>query len=298
MKSQSANKLLEDFFSCPICLDTMQNPVTTKCGHNFCLNCIKKNNSECAVCRKTLDRDLTINYQMKNSIEAMKSMEKEESVKKFSNLNSNYKSVIKSSIPHISELSNYSNGGSVFSSGVKSRESNQNNFNNSNFNQRPSISMSENPKKWRMKRLFNEMNSFSEEKNIQQNNFQQTYYKGNNDNENVNNNLNNNQNYYHNFTPNPKVNIDKFLNNIMFDFKNPYANNNVSGMSEIGSNPTPVQNNFNNISINVYNVVDNNANSNLNSNLNSTTQGNFINNMYEYGGMGQSQNLNYNNNKY
>ncbi|KAK0150022.1 E3 ubiquitin-protein ligase TRIM11 [Merluccius polli] len=32
----------EDNFSCSICLDVFNSPVSTRCGHNFCRTCITK----------------------------------------------------------------------------------------------------------------------------------------------------------------------------------------------------------------------------------------------------------------
>ncbi|CAL8338583.1 unnamed protein product [Arctogadus glacialis] len=48
---------LEDKFSCSICLDVFNDPVTTACGHNFCRTCITKSWDEqvqykCPVCNK------------------------------------------------------------------------------------------------------------------------------------------------------------------------------------------------------------------------------------------------------
>ncbi|MGL5843068.1 MAG: RING finger domain-containing protein, partial [Aeromonas hydrophila] len=34
--------LCEDQLQCPICLDVFTDPVTTPCGHNFCMLCLKK----------------------------------------------------------------------------------------------------------------------------------------------------------------------------------------------------------------------------------------------------------------
>ncbi|CAL8407085.1 unnamed protein product [Arctogadus glacialis] len=58
----------EENFSCSICLDVFNNPVTTACGHNFCRTCITKFWDEqvkykCPVCVKVFDTkpDLQVN---------------------------------------------------------------------------------------------------------------------------------------------------------------------------------------------------------------------------------------------
>ncbi|CAL8375600.1 unnamed protein product [Arctogadus glacialis] len=58
----------EENFSCSICLDVFNNPVSTACGHNFCRTCITKFWDEqvqykCPVCNKLFDSrpDLQIN---------------------------------------------------------------------------------------------------------------------------------------------------------------------------------------------------------------------------------------------
>ncbi|CAL8335253.1 unnamed protein product [Gadus morhua 'NCC'] len=58
----------EENFSCSICLDVFNNPVTTTCGHNFCRTCITKFWDEqiqykCPVCNKlfSIRPDLQVN---------------------------------------------------------------------------------------------------------------------------------------------------------------------------------------------------------------------------------------------
>ncbi|XP_066578138.1 E3 ubiquitin-protein ligase TRIM39-like [Amia ocellicauda] len=64
----SPSMLSEEHFECAICLDIFTNPVSTPCGHNFCLTCIRgywdhKDMYKCPVCIKQFKRkpDLGIN---------------------------------------------------------------------------------------------------------------------------------------------------------------------------------------------------------------------------------------------
>ncbi|XP_062865083.1 tripartite motif-containing protein 16-like, partial [Trichomycterus rosablanca] len=59
--AESKNSVAQDEFSCSVCLETLKDPVTTHCGHSFCMVCINncwdqeddKGTYSCPQCRKT-----------------------------------------------------------------------------------------------------------------------------------------------------------------------------------------------------------------------------------------------------
>lgn len=66
--ASSSSLLSEDQFLCPICLDVFSRPVSTPCGHNFCMSCLTTywddtSVCRCPLCKETFQRrpDLKVN---------------------------------------------------------------------------------------------------------------------------------------------------------------------------------------------------------------------------------------------
>ncbi|CAN8302671.1 unnamed protein product [Cochlearia groenlandica] len=71
---------IRESLKCSICIQLLERPVTTPCGHNFCLKCfekwIRQGKSTCAKCRKQIPKNVAkkplINYAMVSSIRMVK----------------------------------------------------------------------------------------------------------------------------------------------------------------------------------------------------------------------------------
>ncbi|KAL1203730.1 E3 ubiquitin-protein ligase ORTHRUS 2 [Cardamine amara subsp. amara] len=59
-------------FNCPICLDLPERPITTPCGHNFCLKCFEKwigqGKFNCAQCRSSISKKAARNVRINLAI--------------------------------------------------------------------------------------------------------------------------------------------------------------------------------------------------------------------------------------
>ncbi|XP_072543288.1 zinc-binding protein A33-like isoform X7 [Salminus brasiliensis] len=85
--ASSSSLLSEDQLLCSICLDLFTDPVSTPCGHNFCMVCLRKcwdgsSHCQCPVCKRKFSRrpELSVNTfisglaaQFKSSVQAKSS---------------------------------------------------------------------------------------------------------------------------------------------------------------------------------------------------------------------------------
>ncbi|XP_049338630.1 E3 ubiquitin-protein ligase TRIM21-like [Astyanax mexicanus] len=95
--ASSSSLLSEDEFQCSICLDVFTDPVSTPCGHNFCMVCLREfwnssSHCQCPVCKEEFSRrpELRVNTfisgltaQFKKSLQKNTEKEKADSVEVF-----------------------------------------------------------------------------------------------------------------------------------------------------------------------------------------------------------------------
>lgn len=66
---------LEKHLICSICMDQFENPVTTTCGHTFCVKCLHcnftYNDMMCPLCKQPLSRTPNVNIVLRNIVEQM-----------------------------------------------------------------------------------------------------------------------------------------------------------------------------------------------------------------------------------
>ncbi|XP_062846283.1 tripartite motif-containing protein 16-like, partial [Trichomycterus rosablanca] len=83
--SESKISVTQDEFSCSVCLETLKDPVTTHCGHSFCMVCINncwdqeddKGTYSCPQCRKTFTPrpEVSRNTMLAGVVEKLKKTE-------------------------------------------------------------------------------------------------------------------------------------------------------------------------------------------------------------------------------
>jgi hypothetical protein len=76
--------ILEEYFSCPICIDVLKNPITIVCGHSFCEKCLIRSLTSCPLCKaKFSPYEKRINIQMSKIIQDLRNLKLEEIKDKF-----------------------------------------------------------------------------------------------------------------------------------------------------------------------------------------------------------------------
>ncbi|XP_036416832.1 E3 ubiquitin-protein ligase TRIM39-like isoform X2 [Colossoma macropomum] len=102
--SSSSSLLSEDQLQCSVCLDVFTDPVSTPCGHNFCMVCLKEcwdssSHCQCPVCKEEFSKrpELRVNTfisglaaQFKKSVQVKSSRAPEKRPSKAKNVLCNY----------------------------------------------------------------------------------------------------------------------------------------------------------------------------------------------------------------
>ncbi|XP_030634690.1 zinc-binding protein A33-like [Chanos chanos] len=77
--ASSSSLLSEDQFLCPVCLDVFTDPVSTPCGHNFCMTCLNKHwdstpHCLCPLCKEQFNMrpELKINRAFREVVDHFK----------------------------------------------------------------------------------------------------------------------------------------------------------------------------------------------------------------------------------
>ncbi|KAI5099390.1 finTRIM family, member 14 [Silurus meridionalis] len=83
--AKASTSMCQDEFSCPVCLDLLDDPVTTPCGHHFCMSCISicwdqeamNEVYSCLQCKKTFTTrpDLRRNDMLAKEVENLKKLQ-------------------------------------------------------------------------------------------------------------------------------------------------------------------------------------------------------------------------------
>uniref|UniRef100_H3AF27 Tripartite motif containing 35 n=1 Tax=Latimeria chalumnae TaxID=7897 RepID=H3AF27_LATCH len=78
MNSKHSTGGLEDEMTCSVCQELFKDPVTLRCGHNFCRECVceywkGKTSQSCPICRAdSATSDLITNYTLRNIMDTYK----------------------------------------------------------------------------------------------------------------------------------------------------------------------------------------------------------------------------------